>query len=173
MKRVFLLMVVAALALLQPSAWAGPARAVTWDDLMPADQDELMAKARVAALIRGAPHGSFSDQNLPMNQLQPGLFRTIEALNGAHVRIKGYLVPLDMAAGTTKEFLLVPYYGACIHAPPPPPNQTIHVRSAKPVKIGSLSAAVEIEGIMSTIKVMSEMGDAAYSLSLVAVKAIS
>jgi len=132
-----------------------------------------MAQARVAALIKGAPHGSFSDQNLPMNQLQPGLFRTIKTLDSARVRIKGYLVPLEMGAGTTTEFLLVPYFGACIHAPPPPPNQTIHVQSSAPVKIGSLSTPVEIEGVLSTKRVVSEMGDAAYSLTLGNLKAIN
>lgn len=82
-------------------------------------------------------------------------------------------MPLDMAAGTTREFLLVPYYGACIHAPPPRPNQTIHVRSAKPVKIGSLSAAVEIEGVLSTTKATSEMSNSAYTLSLSAVRTLN
>ena len=51
----------------------------------------------------------------------------VEELNGQHVRIPGYLLPLDVSSDTVTEFLLVPFIGACIHVPPPPKNQIIHV----------------------------------------------
>lgn len=52
----------------------------------------------------------------------------VEELNGQRVRIPGYLLPLEMSDTKVKEFLLVPYMGACIHVPPPPPNQIVHVK---------------------------------------------
>ena len=52
----------------------------------------------------------------------------VEALNGQQVRIPGYLLPLEVSATKVTEFLLVPYVGACIHVPPPPPNQIIYVK---------------------------------------------
>ena len=52
----------------------------------------------------------------------------VEDLNGQRVRIPGYLLPLEMSDTKIKEFLLVPYIGACIHVPPPPPNQIVHVK---------------------------------------------
>jgi hypothetical protein len=52
----------------------------------------------------------------------------VEKLNGQNVRIPGYLLPLEAAGGKVTEFLLVPYVGACIHVPPPPPNQIVHVQ---------------------------------------------
>jgi hypothetical protein len=52
----------------------------------------------------------------------------VEALNGQRVRIPGYLLPLEVSAKKVTEFLLVPYVGACIHVPPPPPNQIIYVK---------------------------------------------
>jgi hypothetical protein len=52
----------------------------------------------------------------------------VEALNGKQVRIPGYLLPLEVSAAKITEFLLVPYVGACIHVPPPPPNQIIYVK---------------------------------------------
>ncbi len=52
----------------------------------------------------------------------------VEALNGKRVRIPGYLLPLEVSATKVTEFLLVPYIGACIHVPPPPPNQIIYVK---------------------------------------------
>ncbi len=56
-------------------------------------------------------------------------FRTavVEELNGQQVRIPGYLLPLEMSDTEVKEFLLVPYIGACIHVPPPPLNQIVYV----------------------------------------------
>jgi hypothetical protein len=52
----------------------------------------------------------------------------VEALNDKQVRIPGYLLPLEVSAAKVTEFLLVPYVGACIHVPPPPPNQIIYVK---------------------------------------------
>jgi len=51
-----------------------------------------------------------------------------EKLSGEHVRIPGYLLPLELSGSKVTEFLLVPYVGACIHVPPPPPNQIVHVK---------------------------------------------
>ncbi len=52
----------------------------------------------------------------------------VAELNGRNVRIPGYLLPLEISSEKVTEFLLVPYVGACIHVPPPPPNQIIHVK---------------------------------------------
>ncbi len=52
----------------------------------------------------------------------------IQRVDGQPVRVAGYIVPLDDDAGELTEFLLVPYVGACIHTPPPPPNQMIYVK---------------------------------------------
>jgi len=51
----------------------------------------------------------------------------LRALDGRKVRIPGFMVPLEDSAEQASEFLLVPYAGACIHVPPPPPNQIVHV----------------------------------------------
>jgi uncharacterized protein len=52
---------------------------------------------------------------------------TLRRLNGATVRIPGFMVPLEDTETRVTEFLLVPYFGACIHVPPPPPNQMAHI----------------------------------------------
>jgi len=52
----------------------------------------------------------------------------VEALDGKDVRMPGYLLPLEVNQNKVTEFLLVPYVGACIHVPPPPPNQIVHVK---------------------------------------------
>ncbi len=52
----------------------------------------------------------------------------VKELNDQRVRIPGYLLPLEMSDTKVKEFLLVPYVGACVHVPPPPPNQIVYVQ---------------------------------------------
>lgn len=51
----------------------------------------------------------------------------VMALNGANIRISGFMVPFDDDVDNVTEFLLVPQAGMCIHTPPPPPNQIILV----------------------------------------------
>lgn len=54
----------------------------------------------------------------------------VKELNGQKVRIPGYFLPLEVSGTKVTEFLLVPYVGACIHVPPPPPNQIIYGKTA-------------------------------------------
>jgi hypothetical protein len=71
-------------------------------------------------------------------------------LNGQNVRMPGYLLPLEFSGKQVSEFLLVPWVGACIHTPPPPPNQIVHVKPEKPVEIGGMFAPVWVTGQMTT-----------------------
>ena len=74
----------------------------------------------------------------------------IRKLMGKSVKIPGFAVPLEGDDGFeyVKEFLLVPTFGACIHVPPPPPNQVIHVILDKSVHFEELLYAVWITGII-------------------------
>ena len=72
------------------------------------------------------------------------------ALDGQTVRIPGYLLPLEFSGKDITEFLLVPWVGACIHTPPPPPNQIVHVKSDKPVANVALFAPIWVTGQLST-----------------------
>ena len=70
-------------------------------------------------------------------------------LSGRQVRIPGYVLPLEFAGDQVTEFLLVPFVGACIHAPAPPPNQIVHVRPSTPFVSDGLYAPVWIDGVLS------------------------
>jgi hypothetical protein len=72
------------------------------------------------------------------------------ALNGKVVRIPGYLLPLEYQGKLVSEFLLVPWVGACIHTPPPPPNQIVHVKPEKPFETNGMFAAVWVTGTLTT-----------------------
>ncbi len=68
---------------------------------------------------------------------------------GKTIRMPGYLLPLDVTEGEVTEFLLVPWVGACIHTPPPPPNQIVYVKAAEPWTVRSQWEPVYVEGLMA------------------------
>jgi hypothetical protein len=94
-------------------------------------------------------------------------------LDGQVVRMPGYLLPLEFSGKEITEFLLVPYVGACIHSPPPPPNQIVHVKAGKPVANLAVFAPVWVTGRMSTNAVRKSLSlvdgsadiDVGYSMS--------
>lgn len=74
-----------------------------------------------------------------------------QELNDKPVRIPGYLLPLEFDGDQVTEFFLVPYVGACIHTPPPPPNQIVHVRVDDGYTTeGGLYTPVWVNGLMKT-----------------------
>jgi hypothetical protein len=87
-------------------------------------------------------------------------------LDGALVRIPGFVVPLDVGEdGHVSEFFLVPYFGACIHVPPPPPDQIVYVRAPKGLTLKSIYEAYWITGHLTVEKRTTRLGAAAYSMS--------
>lgn len=86
------------------------------------------------------------------------------ALIGQGVRIAGYVVPLEETREGLKEFLLVPYHGACVHTPPPPANQIVHVKPRGPVKGIRSMDTVWVAGVLSYVRNDSYMGTSSWSL---------
>lgn len=76
--------------------------------------------------------------------------RVVPGMDGQHVKIAGYLLPLEFSEEGNTEFLLVPYVGACIHVPPPPANQIIFVRLAKKFVSQDLFTPVWLTGTVKT-----------------------
>lgn len=146
--------ILAAIAVaLAPGAFAADARTLKWDELMPPGWAMPLDK------------GILEDPNAPSGiGYDPKFFPVNDALDGQRIRLPGYVVPLDMGADSIDEFLLVSYLGACIHVPPPPPNQIVYVKSPKPVKSDGLFMAVWITGKLATERKDSELGLAGYSM---------
>lgn len=80
-------------------------------------------------------------------------------LDGQQVKLAGYLLPLDLSGKAVTDFLLVPYVGACIHAPPPPPNQIVHAVSDTPTpyEIDKLFKPVSVTGQIKVKSVSKEL----------------
>lgn len=142
-------------------------RELGWEELMPEGEEERLAaiyQRQMSMLYSGSPvaEGSAAD-----TMVQIGTFNTVAELNDTKVRIPGYTVPFEYGADAEiTEFLLVPYYGACLHAPPPPPNQTIFVMTDTPIKLKDLAQAVWIDGSLFTQTQESELADAAYTIKM-------
>jgi len=90
---------------------------------------------------------------------------SLKRLDGRRVRIPGFVVPLDDAQDEGAEFLLVPYYGACVHTPPPPPNQMAFVtmQGGKPIKL-ALFDAVWMEGTLRIVNYDSPYGSVGFTI---------
>jgi hypothetical protein len=101
--------------------------------------------------------------------------RYLEALNSTNIRpewnnrqirIPGFIVPLEFNdEQIVTEFFLVPYFGACIHVPPPPPNQIIHVKSAKGFQLDELYTPFWITGTLKTETIKNDLAQAAYTMT--------
>lgn len=110
------------------------------------------------------PEGKF----MSIKRRQPGSDRPpaiVQELDGQSVSIGGYVVPLDFDATTVKEFLLVPFVGACIHVPPPPANQIIYVKADKGFEVGGQFDPVTVTGKINTTVAFTGLADAGYTLT--------
>jgi hypothetical protein len=93
----------------------------------------------------------------------------IDSLNGMLVKIPGFVVPLEGDNETTSEFLLVPYFGACIHVPPPPANQIVYVKFSTAIPIDNLYDAVWVTGTLTTKGWEGDLATVGYSLTGISV----
>lgn len=76
----------------------------------------------------------------------------VEGLADSRVRLPGFAVPLEYDGKRVIEFLLVPWAGACIHTPPPPVNQIVHVKMKKGFELSSIDASILVSGKVTRVK---------------------
>lgn len=138
-------------------------KTVTWDDLMPKDWDPMtvVKKLDFSKMKDSDPRAQEALQNMreAWNKapIEP-------KMNGARIRIAGFIVPLEVVSHQITEFLLVPFFGGCIHVPPPPDNQIIDVFPTKPLKGLQTMDTVWISGALETVASDTEMGTAGYRM---------
>jgi uncharacterized protein len=143
------------------SATGTPAapRELGWDDLLP--ESERLAPPANSQRIRPL----FDDESGPAAE-QEGSAQINSKLDGLTIRLPGFVVPLGVdKESRVSEFLLVPYFGACLHVPPPPPNQIVYVKMAQPMRLQSMYDPVWVIGKLSTQGVSSQLAHAAYSIA--------
>ena len=159
-------------------------KTVEWIDLMP--KAELDALLDPPSYITDVKDGSLEDQISSQIQntitaarddlYQQALVSTniIPQMDGQAIRIPGFIVPLEFDdEQTVTQFFLVPFFGACIHVPPPPPNQIIFVDYPKGLKLSALYDPFWISGTLKTSLVENEIATAAYSMQMQSFEAYS
>ena len=140
-----------------------------WEDLIPAgyEPDKILAKFReqIDAIPEGAP-----EERALLKEVQTALNSSPvnNELNGKRIKLPGFVSPLDENNGMVTEFLLVPYFGACIHAPPPPLNQTLLVKPQKDksVSMDKIYEPVWVIGTLSTQGAMTDLAQAGYVIDV-------
>jgi hypothetical protein len=143
---------------------SGTVTELEWEALIPEEwqPDKIMARYNADGLADDDPRA----QEL-MDELQALWEKApvVQNLDGKRVKLPGFVVPLDTDGQKTGEFLLVPYYGACIHVPPPPANQTVHVQTEKGHEYpGELFDTVWVIGTLRVESSTSNLAEAGYRL---------
>lgn len=146
----------------------GAYSAIEWGDLIPAGQSEEDVFEKFKSRLEQVDYGSPEAADL-FSEMQASLDG--EAVNpeldGEQIRLAGFVAPLNYHNGLLIEFLLVPTFGACIHVPPPPPNQTIVVTLSNDEGLTPEEAwgAVWVEGTMKVVSSTTDLAAASYSLA--------
>jgi hypothetical protein len=143
-----------------------------WNELMPEkwlkDVRTDMASMNKLAYLQDTSE----EANQAMEKLRKRFDNAplVSSLFQRKVRLPGYVVPLDADRSNRREFLIVPYWGACIHTPPPPANQIVLVRpmpGSKVRKVPESMDVVWIEGELKEGRVSTSAGVSGYLLEAV------
>lgn len=140
---------------------------IEWDDLLPA---EYRPEAVVGKYMEELQELEDTDPRAMQlyGQIQAELDNAPinEALNGKKIKLAGYISPLENTDGNVSDFLLVPYFGACIHVPAPPLNQTVLVQTAtgNAIEAENSSFPYWVKGILVTESKTTDIGSAGYRI---------
>lgn len=143
--------IICLLMLIPFSAFSNEVLTLDWIDLIP-------EKERNQFDSMGMPKVDHNG-----GQMQQSLVGSVrQELNGSMVKIPGFVIPLEGDDKMITEFLLVPYFGACIHVPPPPPNQIIYVKFKEGAPVQQLWDVIYIIGTLKTETIDSELAETGY-----------
>jgi hypothetical protein len=146
---------------------------LTWDDLLPADFDFNTLREKID--LESYEIYDLTDDDPEAQRLYSDLQSVmadvpmVDALDGVEARIPGFLVPLEGDANEVREFFLVPYYGACIHTPPPPANQIVHIVMDEPVAFENMYEPYWARGTLDVIRTDTDIGTAGYRLNVASI----
>ena len=154
---------------------------IEWTELMPAE--DLEALQNPPDYIMDIEEGSAEDKVVNQGEKPTDMFfddeyqrallstTVVSEMDGKAIRIPGFIVPLEFNDDkTVSQFFLVPFFGACIHVPPPPPNQVIHVTSSNGVKLENLYTPHWVSGVVNTVFIENEIATATYAIDAVDVE---
>lgn len=137
------------------TAFAVAAREITWDDLIPAGlpYSEIIGE------------GELDEVNDTWNPIyDENATKLNKSLDGAYIKMPGYIIPLEGSVKGVSEFMLVQSVGRHIHKPLPPANQVVMVKTANPWPESKVWEAVWVIGTMRTQLQSTDLGQTGYAL---------
>jgi hypothetical protein len=144
-------------------AFASAYKEIDWEELIP----DGWRKQVILELARMRRFANVADGDPKAEEAYAKLKKTwdaapiVKSMIGKKVRIPGYVVPLDAERMQSSDFLIVPYFGACVHSPPPPANQIIMIIPPKGTRTRTMDA-IWVEGTLGEERTFSEAGTSAY-----------
>jgi hypothetical protein len=165
------------------SKFTKPVKFITieWPDLMP--KQDLDALLNPPEYLEDIVDGSFEDQissqissSIAASKDDPYQQALVSTnirpeMNGQAIRIPGFIVPLEFSDDQViTEFFVVPFFGACIHVPPPPPNQIIHVKYPKGFSLKALYNPFWLSGVLKTTLLENEIATSVYAMEVLLIE---
>ena len=136
---------------------------IQWEQLIPKDWNPRATLARLDV-------DKFEDNDPRAKKIMAKIRAewdqapVVEALNGKQVSLSGFVVTLEGDESGATEFLLVPFYGSCIHVPPPPSNQVVHVFTDKPVPAAVMFNSVRVIGRITAVQAKTSLASVGYQI---------
>ena len=156
-----LLAALAAAPLVPRAARSAQAREIGWEDLIPpgTPYSEIVGE------------GEYDDANDTWRPVfDQNATKFAEALDGTRIRMPGYMLALETAGAGVSEFILTPYVGACIHVPPPPPNQLVFVTTPTPWPTDSMWDAIWVTGTIRVSPISTNLAEIGYAMDADAIE---
>lgn len=143
---------------------------ITWENLEIPGKGMMDIIKQFEEQIAAIPEGSLKEKEM-LSEVQAALNSAPvnPEMDKKKIKLAGFISPLeiDEKEGVVKEFLLVPYFGACIHVPPPPLNQTLHVKPSEEhyVKLEESYNPFWISGTIHADRTVTKLAEAGYKIS--------
>jgi hypothetical protein len=148
---------------------------LTWTALIPQEEQNIIAyyqaptpsdlkgiTAQILRSIEAATDPAYQEALISTN--------TVGGFEKQMVSISGFIVPIDFYPDkTVKSLCLVPYFGACIHFPPPPPNQIVFIQLEASLSDVDITQAYTFVGEINVELFEDPMGTSAYTLDVVSI----
>jgi hypothetical protein len=141
--------------LLGPATAIAAPRRIRWADLIPPG-------IGYGEIVGQGFYDTVKDIWIPEFDVNGSLLNT--DLDGQNVSLAGYMIPLDFTSEGVTDFVLVPFVGACIHVPPPPPNQLVFVTSERPFEARNLWDAVLVSGRLGAEMKLTAVAQVGYTM---------
>lgn len=172
-KSLYMALILTLVAFTALPATAEDYKTLEWTDLLPEEDLKKMEQLPEISHEGGeAPAGGALNQAFGNQDPAAAAWNEVlmsanvkGELNNKKVRVPGFIVPVEYDADqNVTAFFLVPYFGACIHVPPPPPNQIIFVTNKQKIQGDMIYSPFWISGTLTTETMSHDLAKSAYSM---------